>query len=47
MSRGHADMKDPNCSAAALKSSSIVLFPQRPALQLIYALEAGSRGLGP
>jgi PAS domain S-box-containing protein len=27
---------DPNRSAAALKSSSVVLFPQQPALQLIY-----------
>ena len=28
--------KDPNRGAAALKSSSVVLFPQQPALQLIY-----------
>jgi PAS domain-containing protein len=27
---------DPNRGAAALKSSSVVLFPQQPALQLIY-----------
>jgi PAS domain S-box-containing protein len=28
--------KDPNRGAAAVKSSSVVLFPQQPALQLIY-----------
>jgi PAS domain S-box-containing protein len=28
--------KDPNRGAAAMKSSSVVLFPQQPALQLIY-----------
>jgi PAS domain-containing protein len=28
--------KDPNRSAAAVRSSSVVLFPQQPALQLIY-----------
>jgi PAS domain S-box-containing protein len=28
--------KDPNRSAAVMKSSSVVLFPQQPALQLIY-----------
>jgi hypothetical protein len=28
--------KNPNRSATAVKSSTVVLFPQQPALQLIY-----------
>jgi hypothetical protein len=29
-------VKNPNREAAAVRSSSVVLFPQQPALQLIY-----------
>jgi PAS domain-containing protein len=32
----HSLSKDPNRGAAVMKSSSVVLFPQQPALQLIY-----------